>query len=105
MTHLPLLLLMAAAIVVPFQLVVSGLGLEQLTAAYDDDTFPAEMAIPTILTFFVTTPLVTAATIHALTDLAGGSSAHGVQWLAAGRAGRLRAAAGRAAHRRGRDLC
>ncbi len=73
-THLPLLLLMAAAIVVPFQLVVSGLGLEQLTAAYDDDTSPAEMAIPTILTFFVTTPLVTAATIHALTDLAGGSA-------------------------------
>ena len=37
-THLPLLLLMAAAIVVPVQLVVSGVGLEQLTAAYDDDT-------------------------------------------------------------------
>ncbi len=36
--HLPLLLLMAAAIVVPFQLVVSGMGLEQLTAAYDDDS-------------------------------------------------------------------
>ena len=71
--HLPLLLLMAAAIVVPFQLVVSGIGLEQLTAAYDDDTSVAERGIPTILTFFVTTPLVTAATIHALTALANGS--------------------------------
>ena len=73
--HLPFLLLMAAAIVVPVQLVVSGIGLEQLTAAYDDDTSAAETAIPTILTFFVTTPLVTAATIHALTALASGARA------------------------------
>lgn len=63
------LLVIAAAIVVPFQLVVSGIGLEQLTSAYDRDSSVAETVIPTMLTFFVTTPLLTAATIHVLDSL------------------------------------
>ena len=56
----------SAAIVVPVQLIVSGIGLESLTSGYRDDPGRAEQAIPTILSFFVIAPLIAAAVIHML---------------------------------------
>jgi len=60
------LLAISAAIVVPVQLIVSGIGLERLTSGYREDPGRAEQAIPTILSFFVIAPLIAAAVIHML---------------------------------------
>lgn len=65
-------ILMAAAVVVPVHLVVSGIGLEQITAPYDDKPGTAETVIPTVVSFFVVAPLITATVIHALSEVAAG---------------------------------
>lgn len=70
--HFGLFLLIAAAVVAPVQLVVSGIGLEELTSAYRDDNSLARSGIPTAVSFLVTTPLITAAIIAALGALAKG---------------------------------
>ena len=70
--HFGLLVLIALAVVAPVQLVVSGLGLEELTSAYREDSSLVRTAIPTGVSFFVSTPLITAATIAALRALADG---------------------------------
>jgi hypothetical protein len=59
-------LALSAAVVVPVHLAVQGVGMEQLTAAYDDSPTVAEMAIPTAVSFLVVAPLINAICIHAL---------------------------------------
>ena len=66
---------LAAVVVVPFHLIVSGVGLEQLTAGYDPTPSAAELAAPGLLNLLVVTPLVTAICIHALHSLAAGETA------------------------------
>lgn len=68
-------LALSAVVVVPFELIVSGVGLEQLTAAYDPSPAPAELAAGGLLNVLVVTPLITAICIHALNALAGGEPA------------------------------
>jgi hypothetical protein len=67
--NLPVFLAVGAGIVVPVQLIVSGVGLEQLTSGYDPSPGAAQLAIPTIVSFFVIAPLVTATCIHILRAL------------------------------------
>jgi hypothetical protein len=59
-------LALSAAVVVPVHLAVQGVGMEQLTTAYDDSPTVAEMAIPTAVSFLVVAPLINAICIHAL---------------------------------------
>jgi hypothetical protein len=66
---------LAAVVVVPVQLIVSGVGLEQLTAAYDPTPAPEELAAGGLLNVLVVTPLITAICIHALHALAAGEQA------------------------------
>ncbi len=47
--------------VVPIELVVSGVGLEQLTAPYEEKIQPVEAAVGTLSSYVLTTPLVTVA--------------------------------------------
>jgi hypothetical protein len=77
-------LLVSAAIVVPAELVVSGVGLEQLTASYDASPPPAETIIRTAVSFLVVAPLITATCIYALRDLAAGTAPRAGRTLAAG---------------------
>jgi len=63
----------SAAIVVPVQLIVAGIGLEELTAGYREDATTAEMLIPTIVSFLVVAPLIAAATIAVLQALSNGA--------------------------------
>jgi hypothetical protein len=65
-------LLLAAAIAVPVEIVVGGIGLEQLSASYDESPSTAEAAITTAVSFLVIAPLITATTIHALRRAAAG---------------------------------
>ena len=77
-------LLISAAIIVPAELVVSGIGLEQITGPYDDSPTAAETVIPTLVTFLVIAPLITATCIHALREIATGAKPRPGRTLAAG---------------------
>jgi hypothetical protein len=63
---------LSAAVVVPALLVVQGVGMEQLTAAYDQSPELSEWVVPTLVSFLVVSPLVTAICIHALRSVAAG---------------------------------
>ena len=82
--HPGTLLAISAAIVVPVQLIVSGIGLERLTSGYRGDMSQAEQAIPTILSFFVIAPLIAAAVIHMLRAVSRGERARAPACLQAG---------------------
>jgi hypothetical protein len=64
----------SAAIIVPANLVVSGIGLEELTAPYDRNPPLAETFIPGAVSFLVVAPLITATSIHALREIGAGSA-------------------------------
>lgn len=64
--HLGLLLLIGLAVCAPVQLVVTGIGLEELTSGYRGEEPIARTAISAVVSFFVVTPLITAATIFVL---------------------------------------
>jgi hypothetical protein len=70
--HAPVFLLLSAAVVVPALLVVQGIGMEQLTASYDESPRLTEQAVPTLVSFLVVSPLITAICIHALRSVAAG---------------------------------
>ena len=70
--HARVFIPLSAAVVVPVFLAVEGVGLEKLTADYDDSPTLAEAAVPTVITFLVVTPIVTAICIHALRSVAAG---------------------------------
>ena len=70
--HAWLFITLSAAVVVPTELVVEGIGLERLTSSYDSSPPLAEAAIPTIVEFLVLTPIIAAICIHALHALADG---------------------------------
>ena len=56
----------------PALLVVQGIGMEQLGAAYDESPRLTEQAVPTLVSFLVISPLITAICIHALRAVAAG---------------------------------
>lgn len=65
-------LAIAAAVVVPVQLIVLGVGLGWFTAEYDSSPSAAETIIPIITNFLVVAPLLSAMCIYALLDVAAG---------------------------------
>ena len=75
---------LAAAIVVPVELVVQGIGQGQLTATYDAELTVAETVISALVTYLVITPLITAICIHALLQLADGGKPAAGRALVAG---------------------
>jgi hypothetical protein len=72
--HFWTFLALGAAIVVPVELIVQGIGQEQLTAAYDASLTLAEQLIPMLVGFLVIVPLITAICIYALQHIAAGGS-------------------------------
>jgi hypothetical protein len=70
--HFTAFFVLGAAIVLPANLIVSGIGLDQLGARYDDQSSAAEAVIPSLVSFLVVAPLVTATCIHALREAAMG---------------------------------
>ena len=72
------------AVVLPVQLIVSGIGLEELTSGYRDTDNTAELLIPTIVSYLVVAPLIAAATIHLLRRLADGERPHAGASIQAG---------------------
>jgi hypothetical protein len=70
--HAWLFILLSAAVVVPVEVVVEGIGLEMLTSSYDESPPLAESAVPTLVGFLVMTPIITAICIYALDAIAAG---------------------------------
>jgi hypothetical protein len=63
----------ALAIVTPVHLIVSGIGLEELTSGYRENDTAAELLIPTAVSVLVIAPLVAAAAIAVLQALSNGA--------------------------------
>ena len=82
--HAGTFLLVSAAIVVPADLAVSGIGLDQLTGPYDASPPVAETIVPTALSFLVVAPLITATCIYALRDIAATSAPRAGRALTSG---------------------
>ena len=74
--NFPTIFAIALAVVVPVQLIVSGIGLEELTSGYRESDSTAELLIPTIVSYLVVAPLMVAATIYVLQRLAEGEPPH-----------------------------
>lgn len=70
--HAGVFAVLAAAVVVPVELIVSGVGLGALWSDYRPDPTPAETAVPAVVSQLVTTPLVTAMCIHTVRSAAAG---------------------------------
>lgn len=66
---------LAAIVVLPAEIVVSGIGQEQLTGGYDPSPDAEELVAPVLVSLLVVTPLVAAMTIHALLRAAEGVQA------------------------------
>jgi hypothetical protein len=70
--HFWTFLALGALVVVPAELIVSGVGLEQLSSDYDSSPGIAEVAIPAAVSYLVVAPLITAICIYALRSVASG---------------------------------
>ncbi|HEX2070479.1 MAG TPA: YciC family protein [Thermoleophilaceae bacterium] len=71
------------AIVVPVQLIVSGIGLEELTSGYGENDSDAGLLVP-VVSYLVVAPLIAAAAIHLLQRLANGERPHAGRSIQAG---------------------
>ena len=69
--HVWLFILLSAAVVIPVEVAVEGIGLEKLTASYDESPPLVESVAPA-LGLLVMTPIVTAICIYALHTIAEG---------------------------------
>jgi hypothetical protein len=67
-------LAIGAIVVVPAELIVGGVGLEQLSSGYNATPNFAEAAIPGAVSFLVVAPLITAICVFALRSVAAGNS-------------------------------
>lgn len=72
------------AVVLPVQLIVSGIGLEELTSGYRSNDSTAELLIPTSVSYLVVAPLIAAAAIHLLRAVADGKRPHAGSSIQAG---------------------
>jgi hypothetical protein len=82
--HALLFVLLSAAVVIPAELIVEGIGMEMLTSSYDSTPAIAETVIPTIVEFLVVTPIIAAICIYALQQIAGGERPSAGQVFVAG---------------------
>jgi multisubunit Na+/H+ antiporter MnhC subunit len=64
--HAWLFILLSAAVVIPVEVAVEGIGLEMLTSSYDESPPLVESAVPTVVSFEAFTPLFGAVVLAAL---------------------------------------
>jgi len=65
---------LGALVVVPSELIVSGIGLEELSSRYDSTPGVAEAVIPAAVSYLVVAPLITAICVYALQSVAAGGT-------------------------------
>jgi glycerophosphoryl diester phosphodiesterase family protein len=72
--HFWTFLALGALVVVPAELIVSGVGLAELTSGYDSSPTVAEAVIPAVVSYLFVAPLITAICVYALRSVAAGGS-------------------------------
>jgi hypothetical protein len=72
--HFWTFLALGALVVVPSELIVSGVGLEELSSGYDSSPSVAEAVIPAAVSYLVVAPLITAICVYALQSVAAGGT-------------------------------
>jgi hypothetical protein len=72
--HFWIFLALGALVVVPSELIVSGVGLAELTSSYDSTPSVAEAVVPAVVSYLVVAPLITAICVYALQSVAAGGS-------------------------------
>ena len=82
--HFWLFITLSAAVVIPAELIVEGIGLEMFTSDYDASPSVAEFVVPSIVDFLVVTPITTAICIYALHQIAAGERPRAGEVLTAG---------------------
>ena len=82
--HARLFVLLSAAVVIPVELAVEGIGLGMLTSSYDDSPPLVQSVAPTVVGFLVVTPIITAICIYALHSIAEGERPSAGQVFVAG---------------------
>ena len=70
--HLGLFVLLAAGVVIPVDLIVSGIGLGQLSSGYDSSPSAGATLVPAAVSALVTVPLITAMNVRAILAISGG---------------------------------
>jgi hypothetical protein len=83
-SHAWLFILLSAAVVIPVEIIVEGIGLEMLTSSYDESPPLAESIAPSVVGFLVVTPIITAISIYALQSIADGQRPSAGQVFVAG---------------------
>ncbi len=83
-THFWTFVAIGAAVVVPVQLIVGGIGQEQLTASYESTATLEETIIPTLVSFLVVAPLISAICIYVLLNVSEGGKPKAREALIAG---------------------
>ena len=83
-SHAWLFILLSAAVVIPVEIIVEGIGLEMLTSSYDESPPLVESIAPTVVGFLVVTPIITAICIYALHSIAEGQRPSAGQVFVAG---------------------
>src|SRR4051794_13477334 len=73
--HAGVALVLAAAVVIPVELLVSGVGLGQLTSGYDSEASSGELIVGGLAPVLITTPLVTGMLVRIVLDDAAGEPA------------------------------
>jgi len=71
-SHLWVFVALSAAVVVPVDLIVRGIGLEMLSSSYDSSPPLEQALVPTLVEFLVVTPIIAAICIYALHAIAEG---------------------------------
>jgi hypothetical protein len=84
MRHAGTFLALSAVVVLPVHLAVQGVGMEQLTAGYDNSPDVAETAVPIAVSFLVVAPLINAICIYALRMVEAGERPGAREALVAG---------------------
>jgi len=79
-----LFILLSAAVVIPADLIVEGIGLEMLTSSYDESPGVAETLIPMLVEFLVVMPIIAAICIYALHQIAAGQRPSAAEVFVAG---------------------
>jgi hypothetical protein len=72
--HFWTFLALGALVVVPSELIVSGIGLAELSSGYDSTPSVAEAVIPAAVSYLVVGPLITAICVYALQSVAAGGT-------------------------------
>jgi hypothetical protein len=65
---------LGALVVVPSEVIVSGVGLAELSSGYDSSPSVAEAVIPAAVSYLVVAPLITAICVYALRSVAAGGT-------------------------------